>query len=183
MSMSFEVFPTNKIVPKCSEIIESSVYLFSEFMHGEKRICDMRVTAREVSPVNVIYKIPLNLVSKQGNYTVFDVNKEGEIYVFYHSITEIDKEFWHTELQYNKNAQALREKINDNLDIGYYWSIKRTMSQPLIVNLYYGYLAIALAVLTDGIIYSDDGAWDYSLLPIEGATFKDIYLNTDKIHT
>jgi hypothetical protein len=37
-------------------------------------------------------------------------------------------------------------------------------------------------VLTDGIIYSDDGAWDYSLLPIEGVTFKDIYLNTDKIH-
>ena len=55
------------------------------------------------------------------------------------------------------------------------------MGQPAIVSLYYGYLAIAIAVLTDGIIYSDDGAWDYSRLPIEGKFFKNEYLNIKNI--
>lgn len=38
-----------------------------------------------------------------------------------------------------------------------------------------------LAILTDGIIYSDDGAWDYSRLPIGGMEFKTEYLNTNNI--
>lgn len=75
----------------------------------------------------------------------------------------------------------MKEKIDINLNIGYSWTVKRTMGQPAIVNLYYGYLAITIAVLTDGIVYSDDGAWDYSCLPIEGKVFEEEYLNLNKI--
>ena len=55
------------------------------------------------------------------------------------------------------------------------------MGQPSIVSLYYGYLAIGIAILTDGLIYSDDGAWDYSRLPILGEDFKTEYLSIKNI--
>lgn len=181
MSMNFEVFPTKKNIPKCNEIIKYSMQLFREFMHREKLIYDIEITTREVSVDKKVLKGTNDLVSKENHYTVFNINEEGEVYVFYHKLTELDNDFWNEELKENKNAQIMKGKIYRNLELGYSWSVKRTMGQPAVVSLYYGYLAIAIAVLTDGIIYSDDGAWDYLCLPIEGSTFADEYLNLDMI--
>lgn len=181
MSMSFEIFPTQKKKPDCDEIIRYSVELLSEFLKKEKISHEISITTREITADNEVYTNPISLVLKDNYYTVFSLNEEGEVYVFYHELTDLDKDFWDEEIQGNKNAQSMREKIDANLKIGYSWSVKRTMGQPAIVSLYYGYLAIAIAILTDGIIYSDDGAWDYSRLPIEGNVFKIEYLDIDNI--
>lgn len=179
--MSFEIFPTKKNKPKCDEIIKYSVQLFSEFLKKEKISQGIDITTREVTADDKVYTNPLSLVLKENDYTVFNLNEEGEVYVFYNELTDLDKDFWNEEIQGNKNAQSMKEKIDANLEIGYRWSVKRTMGQPAIVSLYYGYLAIAIAVLTDGIIYSDDGAWDYSRFPIEGDKFETEYLNIENI--
>lgn len=118
---------------------------------------------------------------KENYHTVFNLNGKGEVYVFFHELTDLDKDFWNEEIEENENAQSMKEKIGINLEIGYFWSVKRTMGQPAIVSLYYGYLAIAIAILTDGIIYSNDGAWDYLRLPIEGKVFKTEYLHVENI--
>lgn len=181
MSMSFEIFPTKKGKPNCDEIIKYSVELFSEFLNKEKISRGIDITTREVTADNAVHMNPISLVLKENSHIVFNLNQEGEVYVFYHELTDLDKDFWKEEIQENGNAQSMKEKIDTNLEIGYFWSVKRTMGQPAIVSLYYGYLAIAIAILTDGIIYSDDGAWDYSRLPIEGKVFKTEYLNIENI--
>lgn len=181
MSMSFEIFPTKKRKPNCDEIIKCSVELFIEFLEKEKISQGINITTKEVTADNVIYTNPIFLVWKENSHTVFNLNEEGEVYVFYHELTDLDKDFWKEEIQENENAQSIKEKIDANSEIGYFWSVKRNMGQPAIVSLYYGYLAIAIAILTDGIIYSDDGAWDYSRLPIEGNVFKTEYLNIENI--
>lgn len=181
MSMSFEIFPTKKRKPNCDEIIKYSVELFIEFLEKEKISQGIDITTKEVTADNVIYTNPISLVWKENSHTVFNLNEEGEVYVFYHELTDLDKDFWKEEIQENENAQSIKEKIDANSEIGYFWSVKRNMGQPAIVSLYYGYLAIAIAILTDGIIYSDDGAWDYSRLPIEGNVFKTEYLNIESI--
>lgn len=181
MGMSFEIFPTKKRKPNCDEIIKYSVELFIEFLEKEKISQGIDITTKEVTADNVIYTNPISLVWKENSYTVFNLNEEGEVYVFYHELTDLDKDFWKEEIQENENAQSIKEKIDANSEIGYFWSVKRNMGQPAIVSLYYGYLAIAIAILTDGIIYSDDGAWDYSRLPIEGNVFKTEYLNIENI--
>lgn len=181
MSMSFEIFPTKKKKPNCDEIIKYSVELFSEFLKKEKISQGIDITTREITADNKVYTNPISLVLKENYHTVFNLNEEGEVYVFYHKLTDLDKDFWNKETQGNKHAQSIKEKIDANLEIGYSWSVKRTMGQPAIVSLYYGYLAIAIAILTEGIIYSDDGAWDYSRLPIEGKVFKMEYLDTKNI--
>jgi len=179
--MSFEIFPTKKRKPNCDEIIKYSVELFSEFLKKEKISQGINITTREVTVDNAVYTNPISLVLKEDSHTVFNLNEEGEVYVFYHELSDLDKDFLKEEIQENENAQSVKEKIDTNLEIGYFWSVKRTMGQPAIVSLYYGYLAIAIAILTDGIIYSDDGAWDYSRLPIEGNVFKTEYLNIEHV--
>lgn len=181
MSMSFEIFPTKKRKPNCDEIIKYSVELFSEFLKRKKISQGIDISTREVTADNTVHTNPISLVLKENSHTVFNLNEEGEVYVFYHELSDLDKDFWKEEIQKNENAQSMKEKIDTNLEIGYFWSVKRTMGQPAIVSLYYGYLAIAIAILTDGIIYSDDGAWDYSRLPIEGNVFKTGYLNIENI--
>lgn len=150
-------------------------------MENEGIMHSIQITAMQVMDSNEVYNNPVYLTSEENNHTVFNLNKEGKVDVFYNELTDLDKEFWDEEIQENKHAQSLQEKIDANLNIGYSWSVKRTMGQPSIVSLYYGYLAIAIAILTDGIIYSDDGAWDYSSLPMEGNAFKEEYLHMDKI--
>ena len=138
MSTSFEIFPTKKKKPNCDEIIEYSVRLFSEFLEKEKISQRINIITKEVNANNDVFINPSFLVSKEKCHTVFNLNEEGEVYIFYHELTDLDKEFWNDEIQGNKNAQSMKEKIDANMEIGYYWSIKRTMGQSAMVSLYYG---------------------------------------------
>lgn len=135
--MSFEIFPTTKKKPKCDEIIKYSVQLFTEFLKKKKISQGIDITTREVTADNEVYINPISLVLKENYHTVFNLNREGEVYVFYHELSDLDKDFWNEEIQENKNAQSMKEKIDANLEeIGYSWSVKRTMGQPAIVRLY-----------------------------------------------
>lgn len=182
MSISFEIFPITKKIPKCEEVNEYSINLFNGFIQNENIVYDIKCKVTEVSFDSKKCEKPVFLTSNEGKYTIFNINEEGEIYVFYDKIEKIDEEFWNEEIKINENARFMEKKIWDSLKTGYSWRVKRTMGQPAVVNLYYGYLAIAIAVLTEGILYSDDGAWDYECFPIEGKSFEKEYLNLDKLN-
>lgn len=182
MSISFEIFPTTKKIPKCEEVNEYSINLFNGFIQNENIVYDIKCKVTEVSFDSKKCKKPVFLTSNEEKYTIFNINEEGEIYVFYDKIEKIDEEFWNEEIKINENARFMEKKIWDSLKTGYSWRVKRTMGQPAVVNLYYGYLAIAIAVLTEGILYSDDGAWNYECFPIEGKSFEKEYLNLDKLN-
>lgn len=81
----------------------------------------------------------------------------------------------------NKRALAMKGQIEKSLELGYSWEVIRTAGQPALASLFYGYIAIALAKLTDGFIYSDDGAWEYSYFPMQAGDFEKIYLNKECI--
>lgn len=181
MSTNFEIFPTGSKIPDCKSVIDYSVNLLNKFLRDNKIIKNIDVTAKEVTNEIDDGICPQYLALNENNYTVFNVNNEGEAYVHYYKNSQIDKKFWTEEISINKNAQSLKDKIYANMELGYSWSVKRTMGQPAIVSLYYGYLAIAIAVLTNGIIYSDDGAWDYSRLPVDGKDFEREYLNIENV--
>lgn len=182
MSTSFYVFPTRRDLPKCEDIINYSVQLFKKYLYKENIIYQIYVNVIEASSNQSKSNFnPTSLVLTENLYSIFRLNDEGEIYVFYHQLTDLDEEVWNEEMKINKNARLLRKMIEDNREIGYHWSVERTMGQPAAVSLYYGCLAIAIAVLTDGIIYSDDGAWDYASFPVLGSDFEKEYLNVNAI--
>lgn len=182
MSTSFYVFPTRRYLPKCEEIIKYSLQLFKKYLYKEDINYQIYVDVMEVSSTkSQINHKPISLISTENLYLIFRLNDEGEVYVFYHYLTKLDEEIWDEEMEKNKNVQLLHKMIETNREIGYHWSVKRTMGQPAAVSLYYGCLAIAIAVLTDGIIYSDDGAWDYTSFPVLGSDFEKEYLNVTSI--
>jgi hypothetical protein len=63
--------------------------------------------------------------------------------------------------------------IRESLSVGYYWSFRRSAGQPFIINLAYGLVASAIAELTDGYLFSDDGAWNGG--PIKSKDFNAEY--------
>lgn len=167
MSMSFEIFPSIRKLPESNEVMKLSVDLISKFLKKEQIEININVTASDVM---------------NDNQIIFNINGIGEVYMYCNKLTELDKEFWNEEMEINKKALELKERIYASFEIGYYWSIKRTMTQPAIVSIYYGYLAIAIAILTEGIVYSDDGAWDYLKLPMVGKEFMLEYMNLENIN-
>jgi hypothetical protein len=77
-------------------------------------------------------------------------------------------------------SKELAAYIDECLANGYRWYFRRSMGQPALINLAYGYLAASLAELTDGLIFSDDSAWDYERFPCRAAEFFDFYLEPEK---
>ena len=98
MSMSFEIFPTKKKTPNCNEVIEYSAHLFNEFLKKENISQKINIITREVTSDKKICTNPTSLVLDENCHTVFNVNEEGEVYVFYHKLTDLDKEFWNEEI-------------------------------------------------------------------------------------
>lgn len=45
------------------------------------------------------------------------------------------------------------------------WYFRRSIGQPAAINVLYGFLTSALAELTEGVVDSNDGAWDFARFP------------------
>ncbi len=184
MSTTFEIYPTNKIIPRIPEIIADTMRMFNAFLqrHSIAFPCSVSVVQHENGePIDNEIEDDGFLTSREDCYTAFSINGEGWIYVFFHKLDALDDAVWEDELASNPNAQAMRQEIQKNRDIGWYWSIKRTAGQPAIASLIYGYLAIAIARATDGFIYSSDGAWEYTSFPVGADAFEREYLSPEGI--
>ena len=65
------------------------------------------------------------------------------------------------------------------LDCKYEWWFRRSAGQSPLINLTYGHLAAAVAKLTEGYIYSDDGAW-HDIFPATADQLIEVYFYPDK---
>ena len=177
MIMSFDILPTNTYIPKYEELKNLSQEMLKDYFAKENIDIDIFL---EFNTKDIVSGKNINcdsLITNEKEYSSFSINGIGESLIFYRKITDIDKEFWKEEIELNHKANELKEKIERNIKLGYMWNVKRTMNQPAIINIYYGFLAIAIAILTNGILYSDDGAWDYHSFPIGAEQFRMEYLN------
>jgi hypothetical protein len=78
-------------------------------------------------------------------------------------------EVFRNEIKFTKTLPD--EFVDHCLDLGRYWAFRRSAGNPCVITLMYGYLAAALAELTAGFIYSDDGAWHRDALPMRADSF------------
>lgn len=181
MSMTFDVFPTNRYIPKCEELKKLSQGMLSNYLLKEGVDIDILIDYKKYNLEDNNELDSNYLVTSEKEYQSFIVNNIGDALVFYRKVSDIDREFWKEEIILNDKAHQLKDRISTTLKIGYMWNIKRTMNQPAIISIYYGFLAIAIAILTDGIMYSDDGAWEYDKFPVDGKQFKEEYLDLSKL--
>ena len=179
--MSFEVFPTNNYIPSNEEVIILSKKYLVEYLEKQNIYLDIRIKSETYFVQNNTITENNGLINDETKYESFVINGSGQALVFYHKADDMLQEFWDEEIASNIRAKALEDSINTNKNLGYSWSIKRTMGQTAIVNIYYGFLALSIANLTDGFIYSDDGAWEYTCFPSMPYDFQKQYLNISKL--
>lgn len=183
MSMNFQIFPTCSYIPNTEEVINKSKEMLIEYFKDNniEKMIDVKSEIFNISGSIGEIDYSNKLITSEKEQIAFVIENEGHANLFYHVLTDLDRDFWKEEILSNQKAQELAKDINVNNEVGYYWSVKRSAGQPPIINLLYGYLAISIADLTNGLIYSDDGAWEYSVFPCKAEAFKKIYLKLDNV--
>ncbi|MBC8884439.1 hypothetical protein H9X57_16880 [Flavobacterium piscinae] len=79
----------------------------------------------------------------------------------------------------NSTIEDFDSKIEKVKNLNRYWTLRRSMGQTGLINLSYGLISASIAELTNGFIWTDDGAWDYKKFPAEPVEFYKWYFNPD----
>lgn len=175
MSTNFYVYPGKDYIPTFKELLDKSNRKLSEYLSnlGGLRNAYLDVEIHNIKDHSKInFSINDKMIWKEDHYAWFFVaGIAGGTDSYYYKTTELDKETWKEEIETNIKAQQLQDTINRGMNIGYHWSFRRSAGQPGTINLSYGLIAASLAEITDGFVYSDDGAWDYNCFPAMAGDF------------
>lgn len=79
----------------------------------------------------------------------------------------------------NKTIKNIEDKFEKAKKINKYWYFRRSAGQPGIIALSYGLISAGVAELTDGILWADDGAWDFKRFPADSSDFLRWYFRQD----
>ncbi|MCF2674785.1 hypothetical protein [Fusobacterium varium] len=179
MSKTYEVYPTTSYIPTKEEIGKLAEKYLNIFLEKEnikeeyKKKLKVANSTLKFSDKSYINRANICMVDTE--YDIYQLNiKEGNaIFVFFHNYNDLYIEFLISDLKNEINEKEIYKTIK----LGYMWSIKRTAWQPVLANILYGFVAIAIAELTNGLIYSDDGAWNFKEIPLKAEEFLPMLLN------
>lgn len=184
MSTTFDVLPRKNYIPTFSEIIELANSYINTYLQniGIIEPVSILVNLHKKDESNVREIMMHEKVQwDDDSYIWFYLEgKPGGTDVYFWSFDETELDMWKEEISNNPRISKYAEDILTSINIGYHWNFRRSAGQPAIINLSYGLIAAALAQLTDGLIYSDDGAWDYSLFPTQVDDFISHYFIPEK---
>lgn len=99
-------------------------------------------------------------------FTAADLAGGADAYFW--PLDEVTTEYWNEDLLLRPGFARWREPMARAIEVGHCWNIRCSINEPAAVRLAHGFLAGAIAHLTGGFVYSDDGAWEYDRLPATG---------------
>ncbi len=93
-------------------------------------------------------------------------------------------EFLLEEMRWSRSFKPEYEELIEKAKlVDRVWTFRRSVGQPTIINLCYGYLAAAVAELSDGFIFTGDCAWRGDIFPCFADEFRKNYFFPDKAGT
>lgn len=175
MSTSFEAYPLNDTIPSYGAILALATNRLGTYFKEMGIQTDVNLCFDVRNSVNQSFRIPLT----DG----FDYQGEGYAWFYWKGISggtdayflnieDLDRECWQEIISLEPRLQTFATRVQKSLRIGHYWYFNRSAGQSAHINLAYGFLAAAVAELTEGFLYSSDCAWDCERLP---CTPKDFY--------
>ncbi|WP_425800786.1 hypothetical protein ACHOLT_11635 [Desulfitobacterium sp. Sab5] len=183
MSTTFDVLPGSHYIPTFEEIVELSSSYLNSFLRsiGLKKDIGLRVNLHKSDESIINNNVqPLEAKWDSDYYAWFYIKGiDGGTDCHFSSFEESDYDIWKEEIKGNVKIRSYKNEINKSLKIGHYWSLRRSAGQPGVIALCYGLIAASLAKLTDGLIYTDDGAWDYSQFPTNADNFLTWYFRPE----
>jgi hypothetical protein len=94
-------------------------------------------------------------------------------------VTRDSREYWNKSDDFGELAPDRRDFIEECLQQEYYWFISVSLGQPAVINVAYGLVAGSFAELTNGFVYSYDGAWEFERFPATASEFFSWYFRPD----
>lgn len=183
ISTSFEIYPTINRIPTFGEILDIANVKLKGFLNNINVFDDIKLSVLlhtkdgKLTSSSIIDK---NFKLDENSYAWFYVEGiPGGTDAYFRVNDDLHIDSLNEEIKSNENMQKYSKKINKSFEVGYYWYFRRSVGQPGIISLSYGILAASLCMLTDGLIYTDDGAWDYSLFPTTAEDFFSWYFKPE----
>lgn len=185
MSTTFEIYPTCTLLPTFKEVRELILnrldHVWERYGLNHRPVLEITLINSET---NDRTKPELSLPAKWEENHYLWISFEGiggGTDGYFRNVDELSIEIWEEEKEITKDKNddyyQRVSNITDALKIGYYWSFRRSAGQSAIVSLTYGLVASALAELTNGYIWSDDGGWDYQRFPATYNEFDQWFMN------
>ena len=183
MSTTFDVFPHKAKLPSFGELIEQAMPRIRQYLgrHGVGHCPPLSFDVRDNDHKSQGYtqNSPLRWSEEHYAWFFFD-GLPGGTDAYWLPVDDLMLECWTYEKTERQRSKQMAAYIDECLATGYRWYFRRSAGQPALINLAYGYLAASLAELTDGLIFSDDSAWDYERFPCRASEFFDFYFEPDK---
>ena len=186
MSTIFEVYPAHLRLPSFEDVLNVAEKRIGERLVtiGIEAKVRLRVTLRTQRGKEELARAAKGAFQwepgKETYAWVEVVGCDGGCDVTYSEDREAIEVF-RDEIKYTKTLPD--EFVDRCLDLGRRWAFRRSAGQPCTIAFVYGYVAAAFAELTDGFIYSDDGAWDRDMLPMRASEFYATYFRPEKTQT
>jgi len=184
MSSTFDIYPIEKIIPSFKSVLDQSTKNYHGYLKD--------------AGINIKPEIGIRLLTKNGDNEVsYDINDpftwrddlylwvsikdiHGGIDGYFFQNDKIDMEYWRDDIIPLERCKPIRSLLEECLSIGYHWNFRRSASQPGAINILYGIISGTIATMTNGFVFSDDSAWDFERMPINGEDFLDNYLRPNK---
>lgn len=182
MSTTFDVYPTTSKIPTYVEIIELAGKNVSALLKDygiclkSRLVFDVRNDNHESQKINSTE--PFNWEGP-GYVWFYYEDQGGGTDAYFYLVNDIDRQCWEEEAETNARWHRNMHFIQTSLNVGHFWSFRRSVGQPALINLTYGFLASALAQLTSGMINSWDSAWDFERLPCTPAEFNKFWFRPE----
>lgn len=157
ISTTFEVYPTTSKIPTLVELLKAANQKLHQFLRPFELQVVPLIYVRLGERIISLNDSSTENVKWDEDYAWFYVepSEGGGTDAYYRNVDESILDLWD---DYADDG-VMYSKVRKSLSIGYYWSFRRSVGQTAIINLAYGFIASALAELTEGYLFSDDGAW------------------------
>lgn len=185
MSTNFEVHPKSTQAPTFRELLDLASVRLNEFLeqHGidaRPVISATLLSTREDKPRPFDLDFPARWGGdKYAWFSIEGVPGGTDAYCWPIEDGEDSREMLFEEITPRPAAAEKKELIEACLNNTFYWSFRRSAGQPAIINVAYGIIAASLAELTEGFVYTSDGAWDYERFPATAPEFFSWYFRPE----
>ncbi|MCK3768060.1 hypothetical protein MZK47_00010 [Microbacterium aerolatum] len=196
MSTTIDVYPSSARVPTFSELADTVQQVLvsqrsdryftqhvGDISDDEMRPSIERVVESSDRSVMQRFDAETELLSFRGEdygWASFAAVKSGFDFYFDDEPDPLD-EWSHADViaEYAERAEAIGTlqgfPFDRAAEVEWRWYLRMQATQPLHTRLLSGYVAVALARLTNGFIHSDDGGVDYDRAPTDPETFLTSY--------
>ena len=184
MSTTLSVFPLKSKTPTFREVLDLSTEKLNSFLKDYEIDFVAKIEVNLLSKENnAVQKINLNSLAKWNDdfYAWFTVSSvDGGADSYYWKLNDEEKADNIEELISKELEDTRKDLIAKCLENKTEWHFRKSAGQLCITAIAYGFIASSFAELTEGIIFSADGGWDYQIFPATAEEFDSCYFRPEK---